>query len=216
MGGTAEQIDSADAARIAAAHRQLVADGATQFDLPTMVPPTPPTWLKPLFDWLATLGPYLRYLFYGVLIVVALLILRGLWLWLAPIVARWRGRAPATPEEWRPDVAPARALLAEAEALAAAGAYGEAAHLLLLRSVEQIEARYPGTLTPADTSRDIARAPMLSPPVAQGFGRIAAIVEAGLFAGRALGEDAWRDCRDAYAAAAFGGNNGAAFGGQRA
>src|SRR3546814_10172873 len=42
----------------------------------------------------------------------------------------------------------ARALLAEADALAAEGRFAEAAHLLLYRSVEDIEGRRPGLVKP--------------------------------------------------------------------
>src|SRR3546814_9762389 len=84
----------------------------------------------------------------------------------------------------------ARALLAEADALAAAGRFAEAVHLLLYRSVEDIEGRRPGLVKPAMTSRDLAEAHDL-PSVARGaFSRIARAVEVGRAPGR---ERVWRE-----------------------
>jgi hypothetical protein len=93
----------------------------------------------------------------------------------------------------------ARALLAEADALAAEGRFAEAVHLLLYRSVEDIEGRRPGLVKPAMTSRDLAEARDL-PSVARGaFSRIARAVEISLFGGRAIDAGAWDQCRSAYA-----------------
>jgi hypothetical protein len=58
----------------------------------------------------------------------------------------WRDRRPreaAAETEWTPDRAAAIALLEEADRLAAEGRYGEAAHLLLQRSVHHIAAARP-------------------------------------------------------------------------
>jgi hypothetical protein len=201
-----------DAGALAAAHRQLLSDGDIQFTLPAMVPPQPPGWLKwllqalkPLLEYLAKGGPVVKILFWGAVAILVALLLRALWIWLAPLVRRWLGRSPDdTAERWQPDAAPARALLAEADALAAGGAYAEAAHLLLLRSVEQLDARFPGRLRPSLTSRDIARAPMLPPAMASAFAQIAAVVETGLFGQRPVSAEAWQHCRRAYETAAFG------------
>ena len=194
-----------DEQALAQAHRRLVADGETQFDLTAFRAPEPPAWLQPLLEWLAQSGPVIKYLFWGGLAVVASLILWALYGWLAPIIRARLGRvAPESPAEpWRPDAAPARALLAEADALAARGAFADAAHLLLLRSVEQIEARH-GRLRPSWTSRDIMQTRLLPPEAARAFALIAGIVEAGIFARRPITESAWTECRSAYAAAAFG------------
>jgi hypothetical protein len=120
---------------------------------------------------------------------------------------RWQsGGTAAAEESWRPDEAPARQLLAKADALAAAGRYSEAARLLLHRSVEDIASRQPDLLRPALTSRDIAALPAIPAPQPRGaFTRIAASVERGLFARIDLGEGDWRDCRSAYEEFAFAG-----------
>ncbi len=205
---TGETARGADT--FAAAHRQLVADGATQLDLPAFKVEPPPgwaisfgEWLRHFFEWLGHQGPVLKFIFWSGVAVILLLIVQALY----PVVMRYIRRGSATEAEadagWRPDAEPARQLLSEADALAAEGRFAEAAHLLLLRSVEQIAARRPGTLRPATTSRDIARAKALPRDVRGAFSLIAGVVEAGLFAGRAVGADAWTRCREAYEAVAF-------------
>ncbi len=125
-----------------------------------------------------------------------------------PAFARWvdnlrfgrkRGDADADDPVGQAEAGAARALLAEADALAAEGRFAEAVHLLLYRSVEDIEGRRPGLVKPAMTSRDLADAHDL-PSVARGaFGRIARAVEISLFGGRSIDAGAWEQCRAAYA-----------------
>lgn len=192
-----------DDAALAGAHHRLATSGRVQLDLPVFQPPQAPDWLRPLFEALASAGPVVKYGFWTGLALVSLWALWRLARWLIPRIRGWRRDADgATPaEQWAPELAPTRALLAEADGLAAAGAYAEAVHLLLLRSVEQIEARFPGQLRQSWTSRDIARATVLPPTMAAAFGAIAAVVEAGLFGRQPVGEAAWRQCREAYAGA---------------
>ena len=184
----------------AAAHRALLADKDTQFALPAVVPPQVPSWLRDLIDALAGSGPVAKTMFWVVVAGLAAALLYAIWRWW-----RQRERRVAEPqvEVWRPEAAPARALLAEADALAAQGDFAGAAHLVLLRSVEQIAARRPGHIRPALTSRDIAGAPILPGDVARAFALIAEVVETGLFAARPVAEAAWTRCRTAYADVAF-------------
>lgn len=194
---------------LAAAHRRLLADGSTQFAVPPYREPEPPAWAKALGEWLhrhaaefAALGPVVKYAFWATLAVLVGLVLLGLYRWLAPLLRR----APADPDAapgWRPDAAPARALLAEADALAARGEFAAAARLVLLRSVEAIETRRADRLAPAMTSRDIARSPRLPDDVRAAFTLIAEVVETGLFAARPVGAEAWTRARAAYEGVAF-------------
>lgn len=205
MAGAAEQ------AKFDAAHRSLLADPRIQFDLPARAPePLPPDWLVRFLKWLGEqfdrlgdAGPAIRIVFWLIVACVVLLLLRALWPLAVQLWQRLRGRAEAEPEDWRPAAGPARALLAEADALAAEGAYAEAAHLVLLRSVEQIGARRPHFVRPALTSRDIARIDGLPGDVARAFTLIAGVVESGLFAARPVGAEAWARCREAYEAVAI-------------
>ena len=149
--------------------------------------------------------PLLRILFWiavalAVLFLLVMLARRvrdGEWSW------RRKPRSEPTEESWQPEEAPARALLGEADALAAAGRFAEAAHLLLYRSIEDIERRRPAVVRPALTSRDIAAAPLLPPGPKRSFAEIVMMVERSLFGGRALDEGDWRACRDAYRDFAF-------------
>lgn len=215
------QAVKGDDARLAEAYRALRANSAIQSHLTKAPPPpTAPGWLRRLGHWVADLfrplgralawinqhmpeAPYARILLWTVLAVA----LAGL-IWL--VVARLRGgvwrwprrrqHATNTPEEhWTPDAAPARAWLEEADALAAGGAYAEAAHHLLLRSIEDIERRRPRLVRPALTSRDIAADHALPPRARMIFGDIAALVERSFFGGRAVSADDWADARAAYA-----------------
>ena len=154
---------AAAAQRFVDAHRALRDDPTVQFGMgraPIPKPPEMPGWLRWLiehlrpvgrfFEWITSLmpaAPLAQILLWSV-IVIALLAL--IWLivdrvrsgeWRTPLKKR-RARQIALEqqeEEWAPDVAPARAWLDEADALAARGLYAEAVHHLLFRSVEDIQ-----------------------------------------------------------------------------
>jgi hypothetical protein len=187
------------------AHAQLRADSSIQFDMTGFEPKPPPAWLKDLIEAIGAASPFLKLLFWAALAAAVA--------WLLLAIARrvrdgewsWRRRPPVGEpvEDWRPEEAPARALLHEADALAAAGRYDEAAHLLLFRSIEDIDRRRPDLVKPALTSRDIATAPTLPAGPKTAFGEIVMMVERSLFGRRSLGEGDWRTCRAAYEQFAF-------------
>lgn len=191
-----------DAEWLAKMHKQLLADDSIQFDLPVLVQPTPPEWLRPLLEALAKIGPYMIYLFWGaviigVTVIVVLIALEAKGVaWRLP----WRRARKETEAEaaWRPDASAAQILLSEADALAARGDYDEAVHLLLRRSVADIAGRLPDFLRPSLTSRDIASATSLPARARGAFSEIARIVEAALFARRPVGAEGWRQARGAY------------------
>lgn len=191
-------------------YSQTIAGGEIQTAFPPPPPPPPPTpeWLKSLlqgigdfFEWSAPAAKPLMW------IAVALILLFLLYHFV-PAFARWVdnmrfGRkgdgGEADDHIGQVEAGAARALLAEADALAAEGRFAEAVHLLLYRSVEDIEGRRPGLVKPAMTSRDLAEAHDL-PSVARGaFSRIARAVEISLFGGRSIDAGAWEQCRSAYA-----------------
>lgn len=195
-----------------AAHRDLVADESIQFELemyePAMAPPAdPPGWLTSLVEWLSQDHPVLQAVIYALFAGAALLIL---WL-VARAVSRsdWWNRsgigAPGADPDMglRPAEGPARKWLEEADALAAQCRFSEAVHLLLHRSIDDIDSRRPDLLRPAFTSRDIAALPGIPDEPRSAFARIAMTVERSLFARRDLGESDWQDCRDAYRRFAF-------------
>lgn len=204
---TVAQPGTADAEWLVNLHKQLLADNSIQFDLPSLVPPEPPGWLKPVLEMLAKIGPYMIYLFWGaviigvtVIVVLVALEAKGV-AWRLP----WRraSKHAEAEETWRPDAAAAQILLSEADALAARGDYDEAVHLLLRRSVADIAGRLPDFLRPSLTSRDIATAPSLPSRARHAFSEIARIVEAALFARRPVGAEGWRQARGAYERFAF-------------
>lgn len=192
-----------DGGSFTAAHRELLADKAIQFDLPRFVPPEIPAWLKWIAEFL--LSPAGKILFWVVVVaggsIIILLIVRAL------LGARWPWAKKAAPEEetedWRPEETQARVLLQEADALAAQGHYDEAAHLLLFRSIEEIDSRRPQLVRPALTSRDIAGATDIPAEPRGAFSTIVMIVERSLFGGRRLQEVDWRQCRSAFETFAF-------------
>lgn len=202
----------------AAAHGRLLADKDIQFSLPgaqQIVPPKPPVlpeWLESLFKgiggFFGAAGPVFTILFWGLLALVVGAIIYFIVREFTDFRFPWQKKKAGDDEDetgWTPDTAPARALLAEADALAAQGRYGEAAHLILLRSVEDIEKRKPDILKPSSTSREIAVTQSLPEKARATFGLIARHVEASLFGGLALDADGWNQCRDAYGRFALAG-----------
>jgi len=163
-------------------------------------PPKPPEWMHSLGEAMHEISPYASTIFYVCLAVGAAI--------LAYLVvtsmrrARPSRDAEAAPEAdaaaWRPTETAARALLADAEALAGQGRFEEAVHLLLQRSLEDIQRNRPRLLSPALTSREIAGADWMPGVVRRAFAAMAAPVERSLFGGRSLARSDWEEARAAY------------------
>jgi len=172
-------------------------------------PPKLPGWLETLGDWLRSMfeplgralglsWPVLSKVLIGLLL---LGVVYMLWrLVIEPLLAARRQPKPAEAvPEWAPARDQAMALLADADRLAAEGRYGEAARLLLQRSVGHIADAQPGWLQPATTAREIAELPRLPMRAREAFAIIAARVERSLFALRELDLGDWQASRAAYA-----------------
>jgi hypothetical protein len=189
--------------KLVAAHRALVKTHGLQFDFaPATMFQKPPHWLQVLGRWLAEAAPVLKYVFWiGVAAGAAYI------LWIAArdlVPVRYRRRkAQGPPADWRPDEAEARALLEEADALAAAGRFAEAIHILLFRSIEEIAAKSPGALSRALTSREIVAATPMPEAARAAFTRIAGAVERTFFGGRSADAADFRAARGDYEAFAF-------------
>lgn len=208
----------------ASAHQALRADPAIQFSLtPADPPPKPPQWLRDLiewldkvlkpverlFDWIGSLmpdAPFARFLLWTVLAIAAAALLSMIYMrlrhgqWRLP----WGNRQtaefiPADEEEWRPEAAPVRSWLDEADALAAEGRFAEAIHHLLLRSIEDIARRRPRLVRPALTSRELSASDGIPAAARDLFAAIARLVERSLFGGREVGRSDWHEARTAYA-----------------
>ena len=200
--------------RLDAAHAALLKQTDLQFKLSQTAPiqPSPfAEWLRKLLEPLGkalspaakAVAPAAPYVFWaGVAIGVAfILFLIGQRLFRVKRGLSIGGlRLKGAEEPWRPAPEQAKALIEEADRLAAEGQFVEAAHLILLRSIQDIQARRPRAVAISLTSRDIARLEVLPPPARTLFSGIAEAVEISLFGGRPLDGEGYGRCRDAYRA----------------
>ncbi|MBO9708126.1 MAG: DUF4129 domain-containing protein [Caulobacter sp.] len=201
-----EQNASATADGFARAHAALLKGKDLQFDPSVHKPPPVPKWAEAISVVVAKLAPILTYVFWGGLILGGVLILYFLGREL--IATRWPMRRPGrgpnlVADTWRPTAAKARTLLEDADRLAAEGRFAEAAHLILFRSIEDIESRRPDLIRPALTSRDIAELEGVPRAVRDVFAGIARVVEASFFGGRSVSAEEYGACRKAYEGFAF-------------
>lgn len=197
----AQQTTGAPDADLSHAHSRLLADDRLQFDRTGVTPPEVPGWLHWISDALRALTPLLEIIFWaGLAVIVAIVawfIIREL-LGLRLPRPKAEGAIVAAEPEWRPDAAAARNLLAGADALAAEGRYAEAVHLLLMRSVEDIERRKPRAIKVSLTTREIATATSLPEAARPAFVHIGEVVERSLFGGCPVDARDFADCRRAY------------------
>lgn len=191
---------------VASAHERLAREGGFQFDHAMFPPPKIPGWLTWVGEALKAIAPMLKVVFWiglaalAVLLIVA--IVREIIRLKAP-PARAEGPKLTADPVWRPDAAAARDLLSAADQLAEEGRFLEAAHLLLLRSVEDIQKHRPKALRVSYTAREIALLPALPDAARSAFAGIAGVVERGLFGGRPVDAEDFAACRAAYEAFAL-------------
>lgn len=189
------------------AHAAMLAEGRIQTSLPAHSPPETPAWLRWLADAMAPLVPYFPTIFWTLAGLGAaftlLMIADAIWpgrIGLMRWLRRRRADAPAASALPPPDAERARALIAEADALAGAGHFGEATRLVLGRSIAEMNGRLPGSVRPDRTGRELAASALLPPAPASQLQRMVAIVERNLFAAQPLGAADWQACRGAYIA----------------
>ncbi|MDI7776512.1 hypothetical protein [Asticcacaulis sp. EMRT-3] len=151
---------------------------------------------------LAPLGPAMPYIAALVVIgFVALLLSPVVRLFLTSRFERLFARDHLRSETpWRPTQSAVAALLAEIDALAAKGEYDEAVHLLLVRSVADINAYRPDLVRKHFSARDILSHPLLPPEARPAFAEIVACVESSYFAGKSVDRAGFEACRAAYVA----------------
>lgn len=202
VAATSESLD--------AAHRKMLEDPSLQLKFEAAKrPPETPEWLKWLSDVLNTLGPVLKIVFWGGVILIAALILYAI---VREILRRLPGaiaaasvaEPPAAKPVFQPTRARAQALLEEADRLAREGRFSEAVRVLLHRSINDIEATFPNVILPSLTAREIGRIEELSTRGRDVFTMIARAVERSLFGGRALDANDFATCRSAYHDFVFG------------
>jgi len=200
-----------------AAQARLMRDPSLQFSFDKAPPPPPithlPHWLeaalRAIIKFIGWIAPGLGWLFVAALVAALAAVL--FFIGREIVRSRWperfkKKRPPRKPiVDWRPEAAAAQALLEEADRLAAAGRYAEAARLLLHRSIEEIEGRRPRLVRPALTSREIGRLEDIPEAARSTFAAIAAVVERSFFGGRDVDAAGFAECRRTYESFAFPG-----------
>jgi hypothetical protein len=196
------------------AHTAYLADSALQLERPEQdfepPPPRPtPPWLRAIADFLRALGPVFQAIFWAAVALVVAGILY--FLFGEAIRLRFGGRAKQNDkpqddilQDLRPDAAAAHSLLDEADALARQGRFAEAVHLLLFRSIEDIQQRLEGGVPVSLTAREISGLGRLPDRAKRALGPIIQVVERSHFGGRAVDAEGWHEARRSYQAFAFG------------
>ncbi len=199
-------------------HSAFLEDPDLQLEWPDADPPDrpepPPGWLRELAEFIgdifAALGPLFRLVFYLMCALavgsIAWFVGRNLLDARFPALRRKTATGPdeSVAEPYRPDVTTARSWLEEADRLAAEGRYAEAVHLLLFRSIEDIQTRRQGSVPRSLTAREIARLETLPDNARDGLAPIIQIVERSFFGGRSVDLQGWQAARDSYGRFAFG------------
>lgn len=106
-------------------------------------------------------------------------------------------------DEGRPVRKEAEALLQQADALAADGRYAEAVHLLLFRSIADLNARRAGGVPQSLTAREIERLGDLPERARAALSPIIRLVEKSFFGDRPVDQSGWKEARASYEAFAF-------------
>jgi hypothetical protein len=188
------------------AHEALLRHKDLQFDFPHFELPQMPGWLEWLGKVLATAGPAIRVVWW----VLGGLALATLLYFLVRLLLRLRfpGRhrvqdMRTAMEDWRPTATQARALLTDADALAREGKYAEAVHLLLLRSIEDLEQFRPRVVQRSYTAREIEQLDAMPMTVRAAFAGIMEVVEKSLFGGYEVTAEDYARCRAEYERFAF-------------
>lgn len=172
-----------------------------QTDFP-QVPAVEQKEVKPSSFNLNFLGAFFTYAFWGILIAFGLFLLYSI---LSEANRLRLNRAPKKIKEdmpevptYQPDEETARVLLNDADALAAQGRYAEAVHILLFRSIQDIQTQRPHAVNRSLTSREISRLSILSPKAKEGFSLIGRLVENSFFGGGALDKADYETSKTAY------------------
>lgn len=196
------------------AHSDYLRNGSFQLSRPEqediqVEPSEPPGWLRGFFKFFEAMGPLFQVIFWIVIVAV----LAGILYFIYGEAIRMRLGFKRTPKaspaddiltDIRPDAARARSLLEEADALAREGRFAEAVHLLLFRSIEDIQERLDGGVPSSLTAREIAGLGKLPDRAKRALQPIISIVERSFFGGRDVDSEGWSSARRSYEDFAFG------------
>lgn len=204
----------AQATGFEALHETWLADSELQLERPVEAPePEIPRRSIGFFAWLArvlgALGPVFQVIFYAGLAAIVLAILYFIITQATDFRLDRLGKRKKPEEDdvlqpAAPDAAMARSLLEQADALAREGRYSEAVHLLLFRSINDIQARRSQRLSTALTAREIGALGNLPAAPREALRPIIGLVERSHFGGRPLGPADWSTARTSYEQFAFG------------
>lgn len=182
-------------------HAALLRHTDLQFDFPALQAIKPPAWLAELQKFLEAAAPFLKWVFWiaAALAATAILylLLREAWRLRRPALTKTAERGAAM-AEWRPTPQQARMLLTDADALAAQERFAEAVHLLLLRSIQDIDLFRPRVVQRAFTSREIQHLDVLPPSLRNAFSEIMRVVESSFFGGLPVNSSDFMRCRSDY------------------
>ena len=171
----------------------------------------PPAFFRWLGNLFATLGPVFQILFYIGIIAIAAAVLYFVITQIPKIrlrKMRIRKDDDAADDHVistvRPDQKKARSWLEEADALAKEGKFSEAVHLILFRSIEDIQSKQKQRIPTALTAREIERLEGLPERPRNALRPIIALVEQSFFGGHKLDAESWASARASYEDFAFG------------
>jgi len=201
-------LQPADDRAFGQAHAALLKHSDIQFAFPQFKLPQVPDWLKWLVKLAEGHGSGIKWFLWIFAAVVILWIVVALARQYGHLFRRRKKKDGArkdwqAEQDWHPTVAQARQLLSEADTLAGQGRFAEAVHLLLLRSIEDIELHRPRLLRRAQTSREIAGLNEVPEAARPAFRGIARAVERSRFAGDAVDAAEFARCRKDYESFAF-------------
>lgn len=177
-------------------------------DLPPPRSSEPNPFIRAIAGFFEAIGSALGYLL-ALLVIVA--ILAGLYMVFGESLTfrRRQKETSAAPDisvmpDLRPEHARAKSLLEDADALAAQGRFAEAVHLLLFRSIDDIQEKKSGIIGRSLTAREIGALGILPDWIRNALSPIIRIVERSFFGGQDVTETGWREARRSYESFAFG------------
>lgn len=187
------------AARAATDPGEIVRDAIRRHDIQTQMPVPEPKaahWLDWLNIDLST--DALRVLLWGAVILGAAIVIWSLRDSLPGFSRSRRIRAAEVASGVSPSSARLEEAQLEADELARRGQYGEAMHMLLLRSLAEIRARLGTSFAVSLTSREILRKVSLPQAGTGALGAIVQSVEQTYFGGRSAGQEDYLGCRENF------------------
>lgn len=208
-----DSVTAADVSSAEALIRKVNEKGLLQTRFTHTPPPKEADigWLKAFLEWLGKvskffgdllepIAPILPWLLYLLLFALVILLLSPLVrAFIAGKVERLFQRDGLKADApWRPTAEAAAALIEEIDALAEKGQYDEAVHLLLKRSVADLNAYRPDLVRKHYSARDIGKHPLLPEDARPAYAEITRWAEKSFFAGIPVGREGFEACRKAY------------------